>query len=308
MPCWNDILIEMQNTRKTINGQSLIDFDSVISKYVNKLAETRKRNVIVYYSDWLNPIKGPNIDINDSDLSGFMNCIHGMNKDIGLDLIIHTPGGYPEATEGIVKYLHEIFGDNIEVFVPHMAMSAGTMLACSAKKIWMGKESFLGPIDPQFSGGISGYNIKKEFEEAKKELVEKPETFRNWQILLSKYPPAFYYTVDDSIKLSTKLVEEWLSLYMFKGDENAKQKINDVAAFLNINKGSHGRHLNYKDCVAAGLKIESLEANQMIQDLVLSIYHSMTICGSQTPMCKMICSQNNKRYIANGIISKEIKR
>lgn len=95
---------------------------------------------------------------------------------------------------------------------------------------------------------------------------------------------------------------------MFNGDADSKSKADAIAAFLNINKGSHGRHLNYKDCSNAGLKIEALENNQEIQDLVLSIYHSLTICGSQTPMCKMICSQNNKRYVANGIINQEVKR
>ena len=55
-----------------------------------------------------------------------------------------------------------------------MAMSAGTMIACSAKKIIMGKASSLGPIDPQFNG-IPAYNIISEFEEAKKDLSTNPK-------------------------------------------------------------------------------------------------------------------------------------
>lgn len=307
MPSWSEILDEIQRTRVFLPNQPpTFDYSLVINKYIQQLVALRGRNVLVYYSDWLNSIKGPNIDINDSDLIGFMNCVHGLDKSKGLDLILHTPGGNPLATEGIVKYLHKIFGDDIEIFIPHMAMSAGTMLACSGKKIWMGKESFLGPVDPQFSG-VPAYNIKKEFEEAKKELVEKPETFKSWQILLSKYPPAFYYTVLDSLDLSTKLVKEWLQSYMFFGDSNSTKKANKVVKMLNINTGSHAKHFDYSDCEKMGLKIVKLESDSKIQDAVLSIYHSCNICCNQTPICKMILNQNKKMYVVNGIINQGVK-
>ncbi len=307
MPSWSDILFEIQRTQKILpNGQFGFDYDSVMNKYLTAFSKLRNRNVIVYYSDWLNSIKGPNIDINDSDLVGFMNCCHGLDKTKGLDLILHTPGGNPLATEGIVKYLHKIFGDDIEIFVPHMAMSAGTMLACSGKQIWMGKQSFLGPVDPQF-GGVPAYNIKKEFEDAKNELIEKPETFRNWQILLSKYAPAFYYTVLDSIELSTKLLKHWLIDYMFAKEEDASEKADKIVKKLNVNTGSHAKHFDFQDCENLGLKIKRLESDNLIQDNVLSIYHCCCICGSGTPVCKMILNQNNKKYVVNGIINAGVK-
>ena len=109
------------------------------------------------------------IDVNDSDITGFMNSIKGLDVNKGLDLILHTPGGNPTATEGIVKYLHSRFGDDIRVIVPQMAMSAGTMLACAAREIVMGKHSCLGPIDPQY-GGVPAYNIVTEFRQAKDDL------------------------------------------------------------------------------------------------------------------------------------------
>ena len=81
----------------------------------------------------------------------------------GLDLILHTPGGFPEAAESIVKYLRSKFSTNIRVIVPHLSMSAGTMIACAGKEIVMGKHSSLGPIDPQFNG-IPVYSLKREYE------------------------------------------------------------------------------------------------------------------------------------------------
>lgn len=112
-----------------------------------------------------------------------MNAIKGLDCSKGLDLILHTPGGNPTATEGIVKYLHSKFGNNIRVIVPQMAMSAGTMLACASNEIVMGKHSCLGPIDPQY-GGIPAYNIITEFREAKSDLDNNPASKAYWEMQL----------------------------------------------------------------------------------------------------------------------------
>ena len=298
MPCWNDILLELQSTsRPTPNGM-MPDYDGIRRKYIRLFSDLRGRNVICYYSDWLNQNKTKNIDINDSDMSGFMNAVYGLDKTKGLDLILHTPGGYPEATESIVKYLHKIFGNDIELFVPHLAMSAGTMLSCSCKKIWMGIHSSLGPIDPQFNG-IPAYNIKKEFEDAKKELQSNPESFRNWQILLSKYPQAFYYIVNDAISMSSRLVKEWLDKYMFlKSSKNKSQKIDKIVSALNVNTGSHSTHFDRDYCKKIGLHVADLESNASVQDLVLSIFHICQITGAGTPCSKIIENSLGKSYIA----------
>ncbi len=89
------------------------------------------------------------ISINAEDMQGFMECIHGLKGEGCWILIVHSPGGSAEATEAIVNYVRSKFS-NVRVFVPHAAMSAATMLACSGNSIVMGKHSFLGPIDPQF--------------------------------------------------------------------------------------------------------------------------------------------------------------
>ena len=130
-------------------------------------------------------------------MTGFMNCIHGMDCSQGLDLILHTSGGSPVAAEAIVNYLRTKFSSDIRVIVPQLAMSVGTMISCSAKEIVMGKQSSLGPIDPQFNG-IPAYNIKMEFEEAKKDLLENPDTAQYWAIKLQQYPAAFMKTAIDA--------------------------------------------------------------------------------------------------------------
>lgn len=76
-------------------------------EYIGKLAEKRGRNVICYYSGWLQKNDQSRADdISDLDTEGFMANIHGLDKSKGLDLVLHTPGGQLSAVEQLVKYLN----------------------------------------------------------------------------------------------------------------------------------------------------------------------------------------------------------
>ena len=121
---------------------------NTIIKYAKELHEETGRNVIIYYSGWLT-IDSEEISIDSMDKNAFMGVIKDLDKTKGLDLILHTPGGLLDATESIIDYLHAIFGEDIRAIIPQMAMSAGTLIACSCKEILMGKHSSLGPVDPQ---------------------------------------------------------------------------------------------------------------------------------------------------------------
>ncbi len=296
MPSWNEVYREIELAAKEAKAGFTVAAEQVLRSYLSELADYRERNIIVYFSTWLSRPGVMNSEINDSDMLGFMNAVYGLDKTKGLDIVFHTPGGSPLATEGIVKYLHKLFDNDINLIVPHMAMSAGTMFGCSCREIWMGKQSFLGPIDPQFSG-VPAYKIKKEFEEAKRELTENPETFRIWQLRLAKYQRSFYYSVLDAIKLSSTLVKDWLTKYMFANEEDAAKKAEKITSRLNVNTGSHAKHFDAEDCRQIGLRIKDLESDNRLQGLVLSIYYCFTIIGGLVPICKIICNHKDKMYI-----------
>lgn len=289
MAGWDDVIREIQEAKAPE--------EYVRHKYIRKLAELTDRNVIAYYSAWLSCHSG-NLDINDLDMAGFMNSIKGMKCEKGLDLILHTPGGSPVAAEAIVKYLRSKFGNNIRVVVPQLAMSAGTMMACAANQIIMGKHSSLGPIDPQFHGAPA-YNIKKEFEQAKEDLEKHPENFHYWRIKLMQYPPAFMKSAIDAIELSSLLVNEWLKSCMFEGEKD-EEKINSIVASLNEHDNSkmHGRHFDIEFCKSIGLKIMELENDSELQDAVLSVHHAFMGAFSGSSVTKIIESSNGKTWIS----------
>lgn len=286
---WSDILSEINDSESK--------FDLVRRKYIREFSDYTNRNVICYYSAWLTKQSDESMSIVDADMTGFMTCVRGLDCNKGLDLVLHTPGGSPNAAEAIVTYLRSKFNNDIRVFVPHMAMSAGTMIACSAKEIFMGRHSSLGPIDPQFNG-IPAYNILQEFLEAKEDLKTNPNNARYWAIKLQQYPAAFMKTAIDAIQLSGELAMEWLGTCMFDKDGD-KDKISAIVSHLNEHDDSknHGRHFSSDYCKSIGLKVSMLEDDPELQEKVLTMHHSFMITMNSTNAIKLIENQERKAYI-----------
>ena len=298
MPNFGQVLDEVSNLQKSKDLEARTAANSVRKKYLKKLHEYTGRNIIAYYSGWLQKPDLEGIQINDDDKNGFMMAIHGMDCKKGLDLILHTPGGGIAATESIIDYLHRKFTDDrgnvdIRVIVPQIAMSAGTMIACSGKSILMGKQSNLGPIDPQLRG-IPAHGVIEEFLKAHQEIKEDNSKLATWQFILQKYHPTFLTECENAIALSEEFVLKNLSNVMFKGDKKSSEKAERIVSYLTAYKErkTHGRHVNIDECKNIGLKIDDLEADQNLQDLVLTIHHSYMHTLANTPAFKLI--ENHK--------------
>lgn len=290
MPNWHEILGELKEAGST--------HDVVRRRYIKKLSEITNRNVIIYYSGWLQKPDIGGLQVNDADKNGFMTVIHKMERKKGLDLILHTPGGETAATESIVDYLKSMFNNDIRAFVPQLAMSAGTMIACSCKKIIMGLQSSLGPIDPQFHG-VPAHGIVEEFNRAFAEIRVNGAKAAVWQPILAKYSPTLIGECEKAIDWSEKMVKEWLLDNMLSDDPDKESKADKIIKELGdhaLNK-SHARHLSMEKCKEIGLKILELESNHELQDAVLSIHHACTHTLSATNAYKIIENQNGIAFI-----------
>ena len=293
MPSWNEVLLELQQSDR----KNALDF--VRRKYLQELANMRNRNVIAYYSGWLQKPGLAKGTINDDDKNGLMATVHKMDRSKGLDLILHTPGGDMAATESIIHYLHKMFHGNIEAFVPQLAMSAGTMIACSTRCIYMGKQSNLGPIDPQF-GGIPAHGVLKEFEQALKETKADPASIPLWQTIIGKYHPTFLGECKNAIQLAGEVVKKQLHNVMFAGDPDASAKADKIVEFLNEHDDSkiHARHIHIDEAKTSGLKIMELENDSMLQDIVLTIHHCYMHTFANSGAIKIVENQ-----LENAVIS-----
>src|SRR6195256_1336 len=101
------------------------------------------------------------IDVNDSE--DVLRAIQMTGDDVPLDIVLHTPGGLVVAALQIARAIrgHKA---KVTVFVPHYAMSGGTLIALAADEIVMCPHSVLGPIDPQLGDSPAASLIKVKEE------------------------------------------------------------------------------------------------------------------------------------------------
>ncbi len=240
MPDLNEIQNEI--------GRTGSPFDVIRRNYLRKLHNVTGRNIIIYYSDAADKLDvDPKLlSISDYDMKGFMTVSRGLDRSKGLDLILHTRGGEQAATERLVNYLRSMYGTNIRAFVPHLALSAGTMIACACKEIFMGKHSSLGPIDPQMDGEPA-QGIIDSFNQAHEDIKRDQSKIVVWYPILSKYNLSFRDQCQKSIDLTEEMVTEWLSTGMFSNIDKAKSEeiINTIVKTLKDygEFKSHNRHL-----------------------------------------------------------------
>jgi ATP-dependent protease ClpP protease subunit len=310
MPNWTEVLQQIQNIQAQhlglANQQQVLASNAVAEVrrfYLNQLFTKTNRNVIAYYSGFLSKPPNFGMEINDEDKNGFMMAVHKLDRSKGLDLILHTPGGNITSTQSIVDYLFKMFRaspdsvPDIRAIVPQMAMSAGTMIACSCKEIWMGKHSNLGPIDPQLQG-VPTYGVLKEFEEACKQVKKDPSRISLWQTIIGQYRPTFLSRCKNAIVLSNTFVKKQLATVMFNGQPDAKKKAADVVKRLThyAKNKTHDRHIHYEECLKIGLNVKSIEEavdangqkDPTFQDLILTVHHCYMHTMMNTPAYKLI--------------------
>ena len=282
----------LSDIRNEVGKRSLPD--EIRRSYLKKLGEYTKRDTVVYASSFSSP--NPNIpssaySIELNDLQAFMAVFHGLKRK-NLDIILHSPGGSLEAADQIVQYIRRKY-DHIRAIIPQNAMSAATMIACAADEIIMGKESALGPTDPLLNGA-SAHAVLSEFAQARSEVIKDPKTAPIWVSRIANWPPGFLDSCQKALDLSQEKVFEWLSNYMFKGENNDKPR--EIAKWLADARQhkTHARPLGIDLLQEKGLKVIPLEEDQEFQEIILSVFHSTIVTFESTSCIKLVENHEGK--------------
>jgi hypothetical protein len=127
------------------SGDALLDD---VRKCVAELETIRGRPCLLYVGNMVKTgIRDTAISLND-DLP-FAEMVSQVPSDkLSVDVFLATPGGLAQQVCKFVDCLRPRFTD-VDFLIPHLAMSAGTIWACSGNQIWMDERAALGPIDPQ---------------------------------------------------------------------------------------------------------------------------------------------------------------
>lgn len=175
------------------------------------------------------------IDIEDSE--SILRAIRFTPKNLPIDIILHTPGGLVLASQQIAKALvkHEA---PVTVFIPHYAMSGGTLIALSGDKIFMDENAVLGPLDPQ----VGEYPAVSILEAIKQKPIHKIE---DKTLILGDVSKK-------GIAQINKLTASLLELNGVK-EEKAKR----IADILSSGVWTHDYPIEYEEAKNIGLSVEA---------------------------------------------------
>lgn len=206
-------------------------------------------------------------------------------KRSNLLVIIDTPGGIVEVAERIVSTLRHYYQE-VRFLIPDRAMSAGTVLVMSGDAIIMDHFSRLGPVDPQLPIEdnpipTSVLSYLEQYERLVKKSEEGSLTSAEL-VLLQKLDLGSLRQYELAAELSVSLIRDWLIQYKFKDwtthnstgadvtSEEKKERAEGIARALNDQErwGSHYRGIDRVVLTDLGLKIDDLEADQVLSNLV----------------------------------------
>ena len=183
------------------------------------------------------------IDVDDSE--EVLRAIHMTDKDVPIDLILHTPGGLVLASLQIAEAIKKHKG-KVTVFVPHYAMSGGTLISLAAREIVMSEHAVLGPVDPQL-GKYPAASVLKVI--AKKPLKDvEDET-----LIMADQAEKAIFQVRESVK------------ELLQG-KPTNGKVDELARLLSEGTWTHDFPITYERAQALGLPV-----NANIPDDVLKL-------------------------------------
>lgn len=137
-----------------LRARAAADFERQVERTFGRLQKKRRSRMIalVHREETMGFLNIPQlryIDLNDAE--DVLEAIRRTPPNQALELILHTPGGLVLPALQIARAVKAHKGKKT-VFVPHYAMSGGTLIALAADEIVLNKHAVLGPIDPQIGG------------------------------------------------------------------------------------------------------------------------------------------------------------
>jgi ClpP class serine protease len=172
------------------------------------------------------------IDIHDSE--EVLRAIQLTDAAVPLDIVLHTPGGLALASLQIARAIHKHKG-KVTAFVPHHAMSGGTLIALAAAEIVMSEHAVIGPVDPQL-GQYPAVSILKA-------VARKPVAEVDDQTLI---------LADQAEKAITQVRE---SVRELLADKCPGEKADELARLLSEGTWTHDHPITYETAKSYGLPV-----------------------------------------------------
>ncbi len=220
--------------RRALNSQRLAAIRNIEKKRQSRVITMIHRQETMSFLGF--PI-ARYIDIEDSER--VLRAIRLTQEDMPIDLVLHSPGGLVLASEQIACALKRHKG-KVTVFIPHYAMSGGTMVSLAADEIVMDPDAVIGPIDPQLGTSQGGYYPAASIIKA----LEQPNSNRDDQTLI----------LGDVARKAMAQVYD--VVYSLIKDNMPEDKARDLAKALSDGHWTHDYPITYEQAKNMGLPVQ----------------------------------------------------
>ena len=228
------------------------------------------------------------------------------------DIYLETPGGSAEAAEEIVTCLRHSFKE-VSFIISGEAKSAGTIMVLSGDEILMTDTGSLGPIDAQVRIGrsvVSAYDYV-EWTEQKRLEAEKTGRLNPFDAtVVAQISPGELSGAYHALKYAEDLVTEWLAKYKFKNwkvtetrkipvtPADRRKRAQEIASELTNHAKwrTHGRSLKTKNLNDIGVKVDRVEDNPQLSDIVYRIQTVCRLLFSSTNTYKIFATEKEKVF------------
>jgi len=265
------------------------------------------RDILVYAADVMKA--GP-IQIGYDDLLPIKDQLANLSGE-SLDFLIETPGGSGEVAEDIVHLIRQKYQD-VAIFIPGMAKSAGTIIVMSADEILMEPGSALGPIDAQLTQRgktFSAHALLEGMEKIKREVEETNTLNRAYIPILQNISPGELQSAQNALDFAKVLVTDWLAQYKFRQwkehsstgkpvtDEEKKGRAGEIAKQLCDHSRwlTHNKSIRIDDLRSMRLRVTDYSLDKQLADAVRR-YHTLLQMSFDTNMYKLFETPDSQIY------------
>jgi ClpP class serine protease len=186
------------------------------------------------------------IDVNDSEK--VLRAIHLTDPNVPIDIVLHTPGGLVLAATQIASAINRRKG-KVTAFVPHYAMSGGTLIALAADEIVMSDHAVLGPVDPQV-GQYPAASVLKAVEQKSKDRIHD-------EILI----------LADEAGKAIRQVQQTLRELL--GGKYPERVVSNLAVMLSEGKWTHDFPITFDYAKELGLHVSSEMPSEILELMTL---------------------------------------
>lgn len=191
------------------------------------------------------------IDINDSE--EVIRAIHLTDRDVPIDIILHTPGGLVLASLQIALAIKK-HPAKVTAFIPHYAMSGGTLIALACDEIVMDEHAVLGPVDPQ----IGQYPAASIIRAVKRKPIEQVE---DQTLILADLAERALHQMKENLKIILK-------------DKFPLEKTEQIAELLSQGYFTHDHPITFEEAKRLGLPVS--------KDMPFEVYQLMKLFPQPT--------------------------